>query len=174
MESIRDPETHVRRAAVYALGNTDNVHSLAPSLAELAGRPESDVRRAAAEILLLAGSNQSIGTLIALATDNDAVIRQTAVAALGELGDRRALPVLRDRLLHDAASPVRAEAAYRLRLTGDESALADLEFAAKHDASSAVRRWARLSVDELRKAPGSDLRLRPVQSGVPAPSHRSP
>jgi HEAT repeat protein len=174
VELIRDTDAGVRQAAVQALGNADTIHTLVPRLVELTAHPEPAIRRAAVQTLLLAEADTASSALVALATDNDAVIRQTAVAALGEFGERRARPVLRDRLLHDPAPGVRAEAAYRLKLSGDESVSPDLDFAVKHDASSAVRRWAQLSAEELRGTRGSDSGPQPVRSAVPATSHRSP
>jgi HEAT repeat protein len=171
---IRDPDPHVREAAAYAVENAEFGSMLRSKLAELASHPEPAVRRTATEALRVSGGGQITGVLIALATDSDAGVRQAAVAALGDSDDHRVPAVLRDRLRHDAASEVRAEAAYRLRFATGDSALADLDTAAKIDANPTVRRWAQWTAEELRREPGSDSGLRPVQSESVSPARRSP
>jgi HEAT repeat protein len=86
--------------------------------------------------------------------DDDVQVRQRAIAALGELGERRAVPAIATRLRHDPEAGVRTEAAYRLGTLGDESVLPVLRTAAVEDPSEQVRRWAQRAIDGLSSLVG--------------------
>ncbi|MYH02720.1 MAG: HEAT repeat domain-containing protein [Nitrospira sp. SB0675_bin_23] len=86
-------------------------------------------------------------------SDQAPAVRPGAVAALGELGDRRILPDFRERLLFDADPGVRTEAAYRLGKLGDHRDLQALEEAAHDDASPGVRVWIEWAKAGIGPAP---------------------
>ncbi len=86
--------------------------------------------------------------------DRDADVRQGAVAALGELGDRRAIPAIEARLRHDTSGGVRTEAAYRLGTLSDEGSLPILRVAAVEDPNERVRRWAQRAIEALSAPAG--------------------
>jgi len=88
--------------------------------------------------------------------DEDADVRQRAIAALGEMGDQRGMSALADRLAHDATASVRTEAAYRLGLLGDTSALPILKTAREEDPSGSVRRWAQQAIEALSSPAGPE------------------
>lgn len=138
---LRDPDISVRRAAAQGLGAVEGMPALAPALGSLLRNTDPAVRQAAGHALLLAGAAEAVGALSVGTSDSDPVVRQWAVAALGESGDPRAVPVLLDRLRHDSAAGVRAEAAYRLRFVEDSSVAVEVETILQRDSSMDVKRW---------------------------------
>ncbi len=171
---LRDSDNSVRRAAAQALGASEGIPALASTLANLLTSPDSTVRQAAGHALMLVDGREAFAALSKGTTDADPVVRQWAVAALGESGDARAVPVLLDRLQHDSMAEVRAEAAYRLRFVGDGSVAAELETVVKRESSLDVKRWAEMSQVELRKGFGSDSRPRLTPQGGFEFSHQYP
>lgn len=138
---LRDPDVSVRHAAAQALGAGEVAPALASALARLLTSPDPAVRQAAGHALLLVDAREAFVALSKGATDIDSAVRQWVVAALGESGDTRAVPVLLDRLRQDPVAGVRAEAAYRLRFVGDGSLAAELETIVQRDRSLDVRLW---------------------------------
>jgi HEAT repeat protein len=138
---LQDPDVSVRRAAAQALGAVEGMPALAPALGSLLRSADPSVRQAAGHALLLAGAGEAVEALSMGASDSDPVVRQWAVAALGESGDPRAVPVLLDRLRRDSAAGVRAEAAYRLRFVEDSSVAAEVETILQQDRTMDVKRW---------------------------------
>ncbi|TKS60487.1 MAG: hypothetical protein EWM72_01381 [Nitrospira sp.] len=147
VELLRDPDIPVRRAAAQALGAVEGMPTLASALAGLLTSPDPTVRQAAGHALLLVDvdAREAFAALSKGTTDADPAVRQWTVAALGESGDARAVPVLLDRLRHDSVIGVRAEAAYRFRFVGDSSAAVELETIVQQDSSLDVKRWAEKS-----------------------------
>ena len=146
---LRDTDPSVRRAAAQALGAVEGTSALAFTLVDLLTSPDPTVRQVAGHALLLVDAREAFGALSMGATDADPAVRQWTVAALGESGDARAVPILLDRLRHDSVTSVRAEAAYRLRFVGDESVIAELETIVQRDSSLDIKRWAGKSQMEL-------------------------
>lgn len=143
---LRDPDVAVRRAAAQALGAVEGTPALASALGSLLTSPDPTVRQAAGHALLLVGAREAFTALSKGTTDADPTVRQWTVAALGESGDARAVPVLLERLRHDSMVSVRAEAAYRLRFVGDGSVAVELESIVQQDSSLDVKRWAEKSL----------------------------
>jgi HEAT repeat protein len=139
---LSDPEFGVRHAAAQALGTREGTPALISALTGLLTNPDPIVRQAAVHTLLLVDGHGALQALSAGVTDDDPIVRQWVIAALGETGDARAGPVLLERLRHDPAAGVRAEAAYRLQYIGDGSAAAEAKTIAEKDSSPDVRRWA--------------------------------
>ncbi|MGQ0696138.1 MAG: HEAT repeat domain-containing protein [Nitrospiraceae bacterium] len=138
---LHDPDISVRRAAAQALGAVERTSALASALGSLLGSADPAVRQAAGHALLLVGAGEAVAALSNGTSDSDPAVRQWAVAALGESGDLRAVPVLLDRLRHDSAAGVRAEAAYRLRFVEDSSVAVEVETILQRDSSMDVKRW---------------------------------
>jgi HEAT repeat protein len=113
------------------------------------------MRKAAAHALIGQAGVDALPTLVQASTDQDAEVRQAIVAALGELGDARAIPPLLDRLAHDSAAPVRAEAAFRLGKIGTADLVEPLRQAATNDSDAQVRRWAAAVVEAVSSVSGS-------------------
>jgi HEAT repeat protein len=143
--ALSDEHPSVKQAAAAALGKIGPRPPVIAILMQALAVGERRSRRAAVEALAQLEARSAGPALRKALSDPDPAVRQGAVAALGELGDRRALPDFRERLLFDASPGVRAEAAYRLGKLGDPGDHAEwqaLEEAAHDDASPIVRVWA--------------------------------
>lgn len=143
--ALGDERDSVKQAAALALGKIGPRPPVVAILAQALAVGETNSRRAVVEAFNQLEAKGAFPALRQALTDPDPVVRQGAVAALGELGDRRALPDFRERLLFDASPGVRAEAAYRLGKLGDpgdHAELQSLDEAAQNDASPGVRVWA--------------------------------
>lgn len=139
---LRDSDTSVRHAAAQALDDGEMTPALASAVTSLLTSSDAAVRQAAGHALLLVDAREAFDALSKGATDTDPAVRQWAVAALGESGDLRAVPVLLDRLRHDPAAGVRAEAAYQLRFVGDSSVAAELQTIVQRESCLDVKLWA--------------------------------
>jgi len=82
-------------------------------------------------------------------SENDRV-RLDAAWVLGEIGDRRALPVLMDKGLNDRNVSVREFSAQAIGSIGDLSAIPRLKKAASKDTNSRVREQARSAIENIR------------------------
>lgn len=139
---LADPRAPVRHAAAQALGMREATPTLTSALTGLLINPDPAVRQAAGHVSFLVEGHGALQALSNTATDDDPMVRQWAVAALGETGDVRAGPVLMERLRHDPVASVRAEAAYRLQYIGDGSVAVELNAIVREDSSLDVKRWA--------------------------------
>jgi HEAT repeat protein len=154
---LEDSAPAVAEAAAQAIGSIGaGPEAIARTLTMLrAGSLQA--RRSAISALGLLESPMAYEGLLNGLLDSDARVRQGAIVALAELGERRAVPLVTTRLQHDTDAGVRTEAAYRLGTLGDESSLAVLRIAAAEDPSEQVRRWAQRAIEALSSlaAPGS-------------------
>lgn len=94
--ALRDKELEVRAAAAIALGHHADANALAHLASALSDKSDF-VRAHAARALGVNGraAVQAVTALIALLTkDEDAEVRRQAANALGQIGDRSALPAL--------------------------------------------------------------------------------
>jgi HEAT repeat protein len=150
---LRDPSKEVASAAAGALRHAaashEAAHGLVGRVLEVARDPVVQTRRAAITALGMLEAGSAYPALIEALADEDAGVRQRAAAALGELGDRRALAALGERLRHDPDVGVRTEAAFRLGKLGDETVLATLRAASTGDSDPGVRRWADWAIQQL-------------------------
>ena len=96
------------------------------------------------------GGTDALEPLQDALTHYDARVRAAALLALADLGDRRALPALCDRLENDGASMARQAAAQSLGRIGDHSVERALEAVASADAKSKVRKAARDALAQIR------------------------
>jgi len=172
---LEDPDRSVQRAAAQALSAGEGSPSLSSALAGLLVSPDAAVRQTAAHALSVIDVSEPsvIAALGAAAQDSDATVRQWAVAALGESGSVRALPILLDRLRHDPVEAVRVEAAYRAQFVGDESAAMSLDGIAE-ERSPTVRAWVKKSRSALKTESDFDSEPRPTQPAAPGRSDRYP
>jgi uncharacterized protein len=104
----------------------------------------------AATWLGLHGGPQALGALRDALTHSDVRVRAAAVLALGDLGDRAAVPDLVERLRHDRASMAREAAAESLGRIGDRSVEGALQQAMGSDAKRKVRKAAEEALIRVR------------------------
>lgn len=153
VKALGDPSEEVASAAAGALrhaaASPEATHELVNRVLETARDPSAQTRRAAITALGMLEAGAAYPVLIEALADRDAGVRQRAVAALGELGDRRALAALGERLRQDPDVGVRTEAAFRLGKLGDETVLATLRAASAGDPEAGVRRWADWAIQQL-------------------------
>ena len=148
-EALDDPRPAVTKAAARALGNIGPRPPVLAFLKEALAAGEPGRRRAVVEALMQLEVPGAYPDLVKALTDPAPVVRQGALAALGELADRRALVEFRRRLLHDADAGVRAEAAYRIGKLGEAGDVAALERAVQNDAAPIVRTWSTWARDSI-------------------------
>lgn len=156
VERLGDPSDEVKTAAAQALGEIRATPDLVERLTAILRQADVPTKRAAVQALALLEAPASYHALVEALRDDDARIRQGTIAALGELADARALPLLRDRLLHDRDAGVRSEAAFRLGKFGDSTVISALKSAAADDGDADVRRWALWAGAQLSGRGGSD------------------
>ncbi len=145
---LSDSDDSVRHVAAQALEAADGVAALAPRIAALLRDRRVEVRRSSGHALLVVNAAGTVvdQALVDATHDPDALVRQWAVAALAESGAAGSAPVIVERLAHDTAEAVRAEAAYRLRYVKGHLIEEQLVAAAGQDKSANVARWARHSI----------------------------
>lgn len=143
--ALSDERDSVKLAVAQALGKIGPRQPVLAILTQALAVGERGTRRAAVEALAQLEAGSAGPALREALSDPDPAVRQGALAALGESGNRRVLPDFRERLLFDANPGVRTEAAYRLGKLGDpgdHAELQTLDEAAQHDTSPGVRSWA--------------------------------
>ena len=145
---LHDPSPHVADTAAEAIGRIGGSARVIKKLIEAVHDPRVTTRRAAITALRWMEASSAYAALVQTLKDPDAQVRQGAIAALGELGDRRAVTAMQDRLLHDSAAAVKSEAAYRLGKLGNPSLLPSLRRAASENAENGVERWARWAIEQ--------------------------
>ena len=139
---LEDPSVAVVHAAAEALGRVGAAEPVVTRLVDQLHHRDPETRRGAARALRGLEAVAAGPALLEALYDDDARVRQEALAALGELGDRQAVGAFVERLLHDPDSGVRAEGAYRTGKLGDGTAVAALRKSTSEDRDQAVRRWA--------------------------------
>lgn len=154
---LEDPVPAVAEASAQAIGAIGAGPEVITRMLTILREGSLQARRSAISALGLLESPLAHEGLQEGLLDGDARVRQGAIAALGELGERRAVPAITTRLRHDTEAGVRTEAAYQLGTLGDESVLPDLRAAAVEDPSEQVRRWAQRAIEALSSLaePGS-------------------
>ena len=151
---LSDPDPEVARTAGQAIGKSGAAVAV-PPLLNLLSTDNPVARLAAVEALAWLEAPGTYSGLVATLQDSHASIRQAALAALGELGDQRAVPLLEARLRADADVGVRSEAAYRLGKLGNERSLGPLRSAIEEqNEDQRVKRWAKWAIAQL-SGPGA-------------------
>lgn len=153
VSALSDEHPKVKDSAAHALGNIGLREPMVPLLVEGLKVGEVQSRRAVVQALMQLEGKEAYSALLTALKDSDPQVRQGAIAALGELGDRQALPKLRKVLLKDRHAGVRTEAAYRLGKLGDQADLPSLHKAAKEDTTSIVHLWTTWAIENI--SPGS-------------------
>lgn len=137
-----DPDPLVQEAAAHALSIAQPPTEILKPLQIALQAPDAARRRAAAQALRDMNHTIADRLLTERLHDADAMVRQHALATLGELADPRALPPIRILVTHDPDPGVRAEAAFRLGKLGGHDDIPVLEVVVSTDPDASVRRWA--------------------------------
>jgi len=153
VSALGDEHPAVKHTAAKALGHIGIREPMIPLLIEGLQVGEVQSRRAVVDALMHLEGKSAYSALLAALDDPDPNVRQGAIAALGELGDRQALPLFRKSLLSDPNVGVRTEAAYRLGKLGDPTDLPSLQKAAKQDTTPIVHLWATWAINNIAPVP---------------------
>ncbi len=149
VSALGDEHLTVKNSAAKALGNVGLRQPMIPLLVEGLAVGEVQSRRAVVQALMQLEGKEAYSALLTALKDSDAVVRQGAIAALGELGDREALPSIRKLLSRDRSAGVRTEAAYRIGKLGDQADLPSLQKAAKEDTTAIVHLWTTWAIENI-------------------------
>ena len=158
-----DSSEAVRGASALALSELERTGASEAETIRALHHHDPSVRMAATRALVSQDIVPFTAELVGALHDTDAHVRQGIAAALGETGDRRAIPHLLRLLKEDASAGVRSEAAFRLGKLGDTSVVGELSVVAKGDSDSITRGWARWAVEQITPSRGSDSGLRPIR-----------
>jgi HEAT repeat protein len=156
VSALGDPHPAVKHSAAKALGQIGVREPIVPLLLEGLAVGAIESRRAVVDALMHLEEKSSYPALITALKDPDPKVRQGTIAALGELGDRQALPSLRKILLVDENVGVRTEAAYRLGKLGGQEDRPSLEKSAKQDTAPIVHLWTSWAINNLSPAPDAN------------------
>jgi len=149
VSTLEDEHLDVKKTAAKALGNVGLRKPMIPLLLKGLQGGKTQSRRAVVDALMHLEGKLAYSTLITALDDLDPEVRQSAIAALGELGNKKALPKFRKSLLHDRNVGVRTEAAYRLGKLGSTEDIPSLEKAAKQDTNPIVHLWANWALNNI-------------------------
>ena len=166
VEATSDPHSRVRAAAAWSLGQLADPSLIDPLLTALAGDADPEVRAVAALALGWVGDPRAVDSLLAALSDDESIIRQSAIWALGALRDSRAI----DGLTVAVAEQDPREqhlAAWSLAQMGEQPAVLAALLRAYAMADGAVQAAAGLALRRL----ASDRRypFREALSGWPGP-----
>ena len=149
VEHVADPSESVRQAVVLALSQTTISEEVMQVLAEAYTISTHATQLTIIQTLAQFEFPFAYELFIQALTSPDPLIRQTAIAGLGELGDPRGLLVMRTHLLQDSNVGVRSEAAFRLGKLGGPADLPALRQARETDPTPNVHFWAAWSLEQI-------------------------
>lgn len=153
--ALGDEVREVKQAAASALGQVEPQSDRVQLLKEVLAISEAETRKAVIKVLTDFETPSAYDVIVQALEDPEPRVRQAAVAGLGEIADRRALPLLRKRLLQDPDPGVRTEAAFRLGKLGGSADVPSLEKAVKADSSSSVHIWAQWAINQIEPPPAN-------------------
>ncbi len=164
IKALGDPDSYVRRDAAEALGRLGNKRAVEPLITRLSDS-NSNIRSNAAQALerLGATKEQIVAGYIEALDSSDLDVRRDAARILGELGNKRAVEPLINRL-SDSNSNIRSNAAQALKklnaakkqmVVGYVEALDSPDLDVRRDAAEALGRLGnKRAVEPLIKALG--------------------
>ena len=109
VNALAEGDAHVKLAAAAALGEIHDLEHAPPALVEAARSGDAVLKRIAARSLASIGDPNTLETLIALVSVDDAFVRMRVIEALGHIGSAKAAPVLM-KASRDANADVRRAA----------------------------------------------------------------
>ncbi len=149
IQHVADPSESVREAVVLALSHSSASKDTMQVLLEAYTISTPATKLAIIQTLAQFEFPFAYDLFLQALRSSNPLIRQTAIAGLGELGDPRGLLVMRTHLLRDSNVGVRAEAAFRLGKLGDSADILALRQAKEKDPSPNVHFWATWSLTQI-------------------------
>ena len=151
IQHVADPSDSVRQAVVLALRQTTVTEEVLQVLAEAYTISSPVTQRTIIQALAQFEFPFAYPLFIQALKSPDPLIRQAAIAGLGELGDSRGLLVMRTHLLQDPYVGVRSEAAFRLGKLGSVADIPALRQAKETDPTPNVHFWATWSLAQIEE-----------------------
>jgi len=152
LTALGDADSAVKQAAASAFGHIGPQERAMHLLNEIFSISGADTRLAVIQTLREMDTPSAYPLYLTALQDPQPRIRQMAVSGLGELGDRRALPLIRNRLFKDEDEGVRSEAAFRLGKLGDHTDILALKKAIREDPSQSVQMWSNWALQEIEQS----------------------
>ena len=149
IHALGDDVLAVKQSVASALGHVEPDADRVQLLKEVLAISEVETRKAVIQVLTAFDTPSAYEVILPALKDPDPRVRQAAVSGLGELADRRAVPLLRKRLLKDSDEGVRSEAAFRLGKLGDTADVSSLKKARESDSTATVKIWAQWAIDQI-------------------------
>jgi HEAT repeat protein len=149
VQHVSDSSDSVRQAVVLALSRTTISEEVLQVLAEAFPISTPATQLSIIQTLAQFEFPFTYTLFIQALKSPDPLIRQTAIAGLGELGDPRGLSVMRTHLLQDSNVGVRSEAAFRLGKLGGHADIPALRQAKETDPTPNVHFWATWSLEQI-------------------------
>lgn len=156
IHALGDDIPEVKQAVASAIGQVEPLPGRVQLLKEILAISEVETRKAVIQVLTDFDTPSAYEVILPALQDPDPRVRQWAVAGLGELADRRAVPLFRKQLLKDSDEGVKTEAAFRLGKLGDTSDVPSLKKAMKSDPTSNVHIWAKWAFEEIEPTRGTN------------------
>jgi len=149
VQRLTDHSDKVKDSVVVALGRTTIPEEFMQVLTEAYTISTIPTQRTIIQALSHFEFPFSYSLYLQALESPDPLTRQTAIAGLGELGDRRGLPILRTYLIQDTSPGVRSEAAFRLGKLGSSSDVPALRQAKETDPTPNVHFWASWALAQI-------------------------
>jgi HEAT repeat protein len=149
VQHVADPSDSVRQAVVLALSHTTISEEVMQVLAEAYTISTQATQLTIIQTLAQFEFQFAYALFIEALKSQDPLIRQTAIAGLGELGDSRGLLIMRTHLLQDPNVGVRSESAFRLGKLGTSADIPALRQARETDPTPNVHFWATWSLTQI-------------------------
>lgn len=149
IQRLTDPSNPVKQSVVLALGRTTIPEELMELLKEAYPISTTPTKRTIIQTFSHFDFPISYSLYLEALQSPDSLTRQSAIAGLGELGDTRALPILRTYLLQDPNVGVRSEAAFRIGKLGSSADVPALKEAMETDSTPNVHFWASWALNQI-------------------------
>jgi HEAT repeat protein len=155
----------LRVSALEELARLGDSNARASLVRDVRSKPDQPDGRLGTEALARLGDEEALNDLITFASGGHAGQRVAAVRTLKDIGDRRAVPALRNALTA-TDEMLRAAAAEALGSLGAREAIGALK-SALQDESFYVRLVAAVALGQLGDAAASEILKNALNSGVP-------
>lgn len=146
INSLKDNDPFVRRLSASSLGKIGSPKAVYP-LTVVLSQDDDGLSYAARDALINIGK-PSVPELIKRAKNRNAVTRRRATKALGEIGDKRSIPVFKENLL-DEDEGVRWRAAKYVGISWDDDVVEILKKLKKSDKSNKVKEEATKTLEKI-------------------------
>lgn len=146
INALKDKDPSVRRLSAGSLAKIGSSKAVYP-LAVVLSQNDDGLSYAARDALINIGKS-SVPELIKRAKNRNVITRRRATKALGEIGDKRSIPVFKENLL-DIDEGVRWRAAKYVRISWDDEVVEILKKLKKSDKSNKVREEATKTLEKI-------------------------